>query len=421
MPNHNWSTGFTDSVDFYNHYLEKFHAEKFGNVIVDSAEPAESRSLMVIDMQNDFMLNPIDSERPGRFSVSDGETMAQPLADFIGANAQKFTKIVFSRDTHTSDHCSFFTKGGPFPPHCIANHDGAALHQSMKKFASLPNADVIFKGCDHGTDSFSAVNYTKNNNTNTYANSRQLACKHESNTTNSWLSKTGSWYLKDKSKNFADMPFLNIADCGNVEKNPLLPEDCPAATSDAIASELGQKFKVEDLLEEGKTSGSHNVFVVGLAGDWCVKDTAMNIMKYVKRKGGKLNGVTVRVYVIQPFVRFPMLPIQLNRVTAKQYLDTSKEKDVNQYLFTLLPKLHLLTQGEVAEVQDTVRTIMETGQNPPPIYVSYITGALPILEAYQKTGVKIVRNAPSFTTGGRRRKTRKTSKKSKKQRTRRHH
>ena len=420
MPNHNWSTGFTDSVDFYNHYLEKFHAEKFGNVIVDSAEPAESRSLMVIDMQNDFILNPVSPNKPGRFSVSDGETMAQPLADFIGANAQKFSKIIFSRDTHTSDHCSFFTKGGPFPPHCIANHDGAALHNSMKPFSTLPNADVIFKGCDHGTDSFSAVNYIKNGNTNKYANGRQLACKHEGAT--SWLSKTGSWYLNDKSKNFDDMPFVApIADCGNVEKNPLLPADCPTATSEAIVKQLGEKFKIEHLLKEGQTSGSHNVFVVGLAGDWCVKDTAMNIMKYVKRNGGKLNGVTVRVYVIQPFVRFPMLPIQLNKVTADQYLDTSKEKDVNQYLFTLLPTLHLLTRGEVSEVQETVKTIMASGENPPPIYVSYLTGALPILEDYQKTGVKIVRNIPSFTTGGRRRKTRRSSKKSKKQRTRRHH
>jgi hypothetical protein len=78
---------------------------------------------------------------------------------------------------------------------------------------------------------------------------------------------------------------VSIADCGNVEKNPIFPEDCPTATSAAIASQLGERFKIEDLLEEGQTSGSHNVFVVGLAGDWCVKDTAMNIMKYVKRRG----------------------------------------------------------------------------------------------------------------------------------------
>jgi hypothetical protein len=65
-----------------------------------------------------------------------------------------------------------------------------------------------------------------------------------------------------------------------------------------------------------------------------------------------------------------MLPIELNHVTAEQYLDTSKEKDVNQYLFTLIPNLHLLTQGEVTIAKETVKTIMATKQNPFPLLLT---------------------------------------------------
>ena len=447
---HNWATEFTDSVDFYNHYLQKFDEQT--QVIAPAAAKANSQSLLVIDMQNDFILSPVDPKRPGRFSVSDGLTMAPRLAEFIEKNASKFSKIIFSRDTHTHDHCSFNTTGGAFPPHCVANHDGAAMHDSMMPFANYDNVDVIFKGCHQGTDSFSAVPYVKKNNSNTYPKDRQITCPGDG------LENTGSRYLKMsdgetiekfKERRFGPTPFL-------FDKCDSPPTDCSEATTESIDKELSHVFKIEDLLPKDllpkdQNVGVHNIYVVGLAGDWCVKDTAMNIMKSLV--DGKVNGVTINVYVLQPFVRYPMVPIQLTRTTADDYLSTQQEKDIDKYLFTLIPSLHLLTQAEVQSVKvvndvrnikdlisqianiekrntnaiernaarsilnNTKKTLAEA--NTDPIYASFITGIHPLLKDYSSTGVKILMNVPNFSkSGGKRRKSRKAPKKSRKQRSR---
>ena len=443
---HNWATEFTDSVDFYNHYLQKFDEQT--QVIAPAAAKANSQSLLVIDMQNDFILSPVDPKRPGRFSVSDGLTMAPRLAEFIEKNASKFSKIIFSRDTHTHDHCSFNTTGGAFPPHCVANHDGAAMHDSMMPFANYDNVDVIFKGCHQGTDSFSAVPYVKKNNSNTYPKDRQITCPGDG------LENTGSRYLRKnddetdedfKTRRFGPKPFFLFDKCDSP------PTDCSKATTDNIANELSDMFIVEQLVPATQTDGVHNIYVVGLAGDWCVKDTAMNIMKSLV--DGKVNGVTINVYVLQPFVRYPMVPIQLTRTTADDYLSTQQEKDIDKYLFTLIPSLHLLTQAEVQSVKvvndvrnikdlisqianiekrntnaierNAARSILNNTKkalaeaNTDPIYASFITGIHPLLKDYSSTGVKILMNVPNFSkSGGKRRKSRKAPKKSRKQRSR---
>lgn len=444
METHSWATGFTDSVDFYNHYLQKFDEQK--QVIVSTAAKADSQSLLVIDMQNDFILSPIDPERPGRFSVSDGLTMAPKLAEFIEKNYSKFSKIIFSRDTHTHDHCSFNTTGGAFPPHCVANHDGAAMHETMMPFANYENVDVIFKGCHQGTDSFSAVPYVKKNNSNTYPKARQITCPGDG------LVNTGSRYLKQnddetdvdfKARRFGPKPF-SFNECVSS------PTTCSDATTESIDKELSHVFKIEELVPKDQNDGEHNIYVVGLAGDWCVKDTAMNIMKSLV--DGKVNGVKINVYVLQPFVRYPMVPIQLTHTTADDYLSTQEEKDIDKYLFTLVPSLHLLrtTQVQSKEVVDNVRNIKrlvtelanieKVNSNAPeknaarlilskakndlakanenPIYASFITGIHPLLKDYFSTDVKILMKDPFATSGGKRRKSRKAPKKSRKQRSR---
>jgi len=423
-PTHKWATGFIDSVDFYNHYLQKFDRQT--KVIAPEAAQAESQSLLVIDMQNDFILSPIDPELPGRFSVSDGLTMAPMLAKFIETNASKFSKIIFSRDTHTHNHCSFNTVGGAFPPHCVANHDGAAMHESMMPFAKYDNVDVIFKGCNQGADSFSAVPYVKKNNSNTYPKARQITCPGDG------LENTGSRYLKQndgetdvgfKARRFGPNPF-------SFEYCKKVPTDCSGSTTGAIDNELSDLFKVEELVPEAQTGGVHNIYVVGLAGDWCVKDTAMNIMKYVKSQvDGKVNGVTINVYVLQPFVRYPMVPLHLQKPSLfDEYLRVgNEEKDINKYLFTLVPSLHLLTIEELwkPETKKAVKNIkpidppnvtkdIADASNPVPIYSSFLTGIRPLLKDYYDTGVKILMTDPFSKSGGKR-KSRKISKKSRKQ------
>jgi hypothetical protein len=129
-----------------------------------------------------------------------------------------------------------------------------------------------------------------------------------------------------------------------------------------------------------------------------------------------------------------MLPLHLQKPSLfDEYLRVgNEEKDIDKYLFTLVPSLHLLTIEELRkpETKKAVKNIkpidppkvtkeIADASNPVPIYVSFITGIRPLLQDYSDTGVKILMNIPDFSmTGGKRRKSRKASKKSRKQRSR---
>jgi hypothetical protein len=147
-------------------FLRRYNADG-SNIIEESPESNATSSLFVIDVQDDFILPPPGLKflpkgyKFGRFNVEDGANMTQALGAFIVANMDKFTKVIFSRDTHTTNHCSFGSSGGPFPNHCIANHIGSKFHDHIKlpqiMNENTKKVDVIFKGCSHTTDSFGAV------------------------------------------------------------------------------------------------------------------------------------------------------------------------------------------------------------------------------------------------------------------------
>jgi hypothetical protein len=90
---HNIVSEDNDTLDFYLHFLEK--SAKGSDVLVDKPEEAETNSLIVIDMQDDFVL----SAPEGRFSVADGEKMAPKLAHFIrpaGISNRHFFRVKLS-------------------------------------------------------------------------------------------------------------------------------------------------------------------------------------------------------------------------------------------------------------------------------------------------------------------------------------
>ena len=203
--------GASDSVNYYNQFLKRYD-DSTNSILVSEPAAAESSSLFVIDVQDDFILPPPGlpflpkGYTYGRFNVEDGVNMTKELGAFIVANMDKFTKVVFSRDTHTVDHCSFGTSAGPFPNHCVANHVGSKFHDDMKLPAIMNDSkvEVIFKGCAQTTDSFGAVPYsTKDDETKKYSERRQLG-----NCTLDGF--TGGKYLKDKTKSFEDYPFTGI-------------------------------------------------------------------------------------------------------------------------------------------------------------------------------------------------------------------
>ena len=115
-------------------------------------------ALLVIDMQNDFLLPGAPLEVQGGLNLIPG----------INALARHFEHVLLTQDWHPTGHISFagthgkqpFTETieapyGPqalWPDHCLQGSEGAALHPSL----NLPRAELILrKGFRLDTDSYS--------------------------------------------------------------------------------------------------------------------------------------------------------------------------------------------------------------------------------------------------------------------------
>lgn len=268
----------TKIKDKYNNLIDKKTVTSVSNMLKNGT------LLMVIDMQNDFVDSVFEGatgpdigggQRIGAFAVNDGKSIINPITELISSTLSSNGKVVYSRDVHPCNHCSFFKfdetcpnhKGenatGPFPPHCINTTPGSALVPAIKnivvskknkyKIGNIVNDDVkqgiIFKGCHVNADSFGAFKYKEGDE---YANGRQMGenCK-----TDNLEEHTGGFYSNPK-----------------YEKNPYDDDfNISNAKEDEVdnTGNLGDKFTVPDNLT--------SIFIVGLAGDYCVCDTAINL------------------------------------------------------------------------------------------------------------------------------------------------
>jgi nicotinamidase/pyrazinamidase len=69
----------------------------------------------------------------------------------------KDVPVYASRDWHPVGHISFQERGGPWPPHCIQDSDGAKFHPDL----ALPDSTVIVtKGVRFDQDQNSAFDQT---------------------------------------------------------------------------------------------------------------------------------------------------------------------------------------------------------------------------------------------------------------------
>ena len=79
------------------------------------------KTLIVVDVQNDFMPG-------GSLPVPDGDKVADYVNDIIN----NYDVVVFSKDWHPDNHCSFDKNGGPWPTHCVQQEEGSELIKSLK-------------------------------------------------------------------------------------------------------------------------------------------------------------------------------------------------------------------------------------------------------------------------------------------------
>jgi nicotinamidase/pyrazinamidase len=107
-------------------------------------------ALLIVDMQRDFLPG-------GSLAVPGGDEAVGPLNACAATFDRLGLPVYASRDWHPANHCSFVEQGGPWPPHCIANTEGAALTPAL----SLPDsATIIDKAMRPDADAYSAFDGT---------------------------------------------------------------------------------------------------------------------------------------------------------------------------------------------------------------------------------------------------------------------
>lgn len=91
--------------------------------------------LVVVDIQKDFCPG-------GALAVPEGDKVVPVLNKYTAKFKKAGAPTIFTRDWHPPDHSSFKEQGGPWPPHCVQNSDGARFHPQL---LMPPEAEIISK------------------------------------------------------------------------------------------------------------------------------------------------------------------------------------------------------------------------------------------------------------------------------------
>ncbi len=112
--------------------------------------PGAHAALIVVDVQVDFCPG-------GALGVEGGDE----IVPVIGELVDRYPTVVFTRDRHPPDHCSFSDEpryeDGSWPPHCVAGTPGAELHPDLRV---PPGARVLDKGQDPDREQYSGFDDT---------------------------------------------------------------------------------------------------------------------------------------------------------------------------------------------------------------------------------------------------------------------
>lgn len=100
--------------------------------------------LVVVDYQYDFF-NP-----DGALYVNGGEKLQEKIASII----PNFDYVIFTKDSHTLNHCSFKENGGIWPMHCVFNSIGAGIPIELLKAAK--DYGIVTKGDNDDEEEYGA-------------------------------------------------------------------------------------------------------------------------------------------------------------------------------------------------------------------------------------------------------------------------
>ena len=106
------------------------------------------RALLVVDLQEDFC-------HGGALPVKGGDE----VVSFVNGISCSYDLVVFTRDVHPKDHCSFRENGGMWPVHCVEGTEGAKLRKGLivpGNRNDLHRPIFVKKGTFADVDSYSA-------------------------------------------------------------------------------------------------------------------------------------------------------------------------------------------------------------------------------------------------------------------------
>jgi nicotinamidase/pyrazinamidase len=124
--------------------------------------PHDGDALILVDVQRDFLPG-------GSLAVPAGDAVIPVLNRYVHEFNERRLPIFATRDWHPRDHCSFTHRGGPWPPHCIANTPGAEFGAAL----TLPvETEIISKGTLPEAEAYSGFQGTRLG-----TRLRELGCK----------------------------------------------------------------------------------------------------------------------------------------------------------------------------------------------------------------------------------------------------
>jgi nicotinamidase/pyrazinamidase len=107
-------------------------------------------AIIIADIQKDFLPG-------GALPINEGDQIIPVLNEYAKAFKKAEATVIATRDWHPPKHISFTAQGGPWPPHCVKETDGAKFSPELK----LPkDTEIISKATDSGKEAYSVFDET---------------------------------------------------------------------------------------------------------------------------------------------------------------------------------------------------------------------------------------------------------------------
>lgn len=305
-------------MSFYQTHLDTFESIlkelKFSSKQIEFEENQNyCFDIYVIDMQNGFMSSGecgvLDSDHlPGLiceyldYVIHNIELINQKM-ESTGTNIK--LRFVFSRDYHHPDHYSFQSKDRPtgFPAHCQYGTHSSMFHSTISDWIKK-NRDqditITFKAFHPHIESYSTLPYTEHYD----ASKRQGTCcdshKLELESENC-LASGGGVYFPDMKLDY--LLEANPFSLNNPKYTLINSETFPRFIKENAEKTLKLLSNAKSFKQTYLENTIHHSFVMGLAGDFCVRDTLINSIN--QRVLDSQPGEDCLIYNLTAYVTLP--------------------------------------------------------------------------------------------------------------------